>query len=138
MGRGGTLRGSERPPRDRRAAGGSPIITKPGAGTVRRRKGAALAVRLSLLMFLQFAVLGAWIPVFGPYLKALALDPADTAWVWAASAIGALLGPLPVSQVADRWVAAEKCIAACAFGAGAVLLVMAQGHSATLLFWGNL
>lgn len=96
-----------------------------------------MAVRLSVMMFLQFAVLGAWVPVFGPYLKSLDIAKPDQAWIFGCSALGSLLAPLPWSQIADRWLAAEKCITLCALVAGISLWVAAGVHEAVPLFWSN-
>ena len=53
-----------------------------------------LVVRLSALIFLAFAVMGAWVPVFSLHLKNLYFSPEATAWASAANAIGALLATL--------------------------------------------
>ena len=51
-------------------------------------------VRLSLLMFFEFAIMGAWSPVLAPYLAQLGFSPSEAAWVFASNALGALLGRL--------------------------------------------
>ena len=70
--------------------------------------------RLSLLMFLQYAPAGAVLPPFSLHLHRLGFSPAELAWVCATPALGSLVGPLVVGQIADRWVAAERCLLACA------------------------
>jgi MFS family permease len=94
-----------------------------------------LAVRLSILMFLQFGVLGAWLPIFGPYLNSLEIDKLDIAWIWSANALGSLLAPLPWSQIADRWLAADRCITLCAAVPGTALWVVADLREPLPLFW---
>jgi MFS family permease len=96
---------------------------------------AALSVRLSVMMFLQYAIIGAWAPVFGPYLKSLSLTYFETAWIWSAAAIGSVLAPIVWGQIADRWLAAEKCISLCAIACGAALWLASHQEGPWTLFW---
>ena len=84
-----------------------------------------LVVRLSALIFLAFAVMGAWVPVFSLHLKNLYFSPEATAWASAANAIGALLAPLVWGQVADRWLAMQRCISVCALATCVGLWILA-------------
>lgn len=85
-----------------------------------------LHARLSALMFLQYAVMGAWVPLFTLLLKEWHFGPQETAWCCATAAMGALIAPLPWGQVADRCVAAQKCICFCSFACGVCLLMLAE------------
>lgn len=85
-----------------------------------------MRLRLSLLMFLQYAIPGAWVPIFSLYLRRLGFSATETGWCCAASALGALFGPLLWGQIADRWLAAQRCITLCAAAAGALLLLAAR------------
>jgi MFS family permease len=85
-----------------------------------------LVVRLSALIFLAFAILGAWVPVFSLHLKNLNFSPEATAWASAASAIGALIAPILWGQIADRWLAMQRCISLCALASGAGLWILAE------------
>lgn len=95
-----------------------------------------LAFRLSTLLFLQFAIQGAWVPVLALHLKGLGIAPLDAAWIFATSSLGNLLAPLVWSQIADRWLSAEKCISLCTLVAGTMLWIVASAHGPGLLFWG--
>ena len=90
--------------------------------------------RLSLLMFLQYAVPGAWLPVFPLVLKGLQFTPVEIGWACATSALGAILAPLLWGQIADRWIAAQYCISVCAFAGGVLLWVMSNLTSPLLVF----
>src|SRR6185295_19538376 len=71
----------------------------------------ALRARLSLMMFLQYAIWGAWLPILYPFLlghRHFSLD--QVGWILAAGAVGAILGPFIAGQVADRHVATERCL----------------------------
>src|SRR5947207_14887455 len=87
---------------------------------------AFLAARLSALIFLAFAVLGAWVPVFTLHLQKLAFSAEATAWASSANAIGALIAPLFWGQIADRWLAMQRCISLCAVISGVGLLLLAE------------
>jgi MFS family permease len=85
-----------------------------------------MGVRLGALMFLQYAVLGAWVPLFSLILTELEFSPAEIAWASTTSALGSLLGPLPWGQIADRVLATERCISLCSFASGILLFVVSE------------
>lgn len=82
--------------------------------------------QLSLLMFLQYAVPGAWVPVFSLHLQELGFSQQEIAVGCSTSALGALLAPLLWGQIADRWLAAQRCISVCAFAGGLLLWFLAD------------
>ncbi len=77
-----------------------------------------LRYRLSLLMFLLYAVPGAVLPLYSLHLKELGLGDMALAGCCAAQGVAAVLAPLVAGQVADRWLAAERFLAACGLTAG--------------------
>lgn len=81
--------------------------------------------RLSWLIFLAFAIMGSWVPVFTLHLKNLQFSPNAAAWASASNAIGAMLAPLLWGQIADRWLAKERCIGLCAVISGSLLWLLA-------------
>lgn len=85
-----------------------------------------LHIRLGLLMFLQLSIPGAWFPLFPVYLKGLGFSPTEVAWCCSTSALAAMLAPLFWGQVADRWVAAQRCISLCAMATGVLLFALAR------------
>ncbi len=84
-----------------------------------------LRKRLSLMMFLQYAIWGAWVPILYSFLmghRGFSLD--QTGQILAAGAIGAIAGPFVAGQFADRYFATEKFLAVShLLGAGLVLLL---------------
>jgi MFS family permease len=81
--------------------------------------------RLSLLMFLQYAPAGAVIPFLSLRSKELHFTPLELAYATGTQALAAMAGPL-VGQIADRWLAAERCLAIMAFVAGGMLWLLAD------------
>lgn len=77
-------------------------------------------------MLLQYAVPGAWVPIFSLHLQDLNFTPGQIAWACATAALGALGAPLFWGQLADRWVAAERCILFCSVMVTLLLWLLAQ------------
>src|SRR5581483_495482 len=77
----------------------------------------SLRVRLSIMMFLQYFVWGAWAVAFGTFLSALPmaggfLFPGDAVGLlYGTSSIGAMISPLFVGLFADRLFSTEKVLA---------------------------
>jgi MFS family permease len=91
--------------------------------------------RFSLLMFLNFTILGAWLPVLAPFLEQLGCSPRESAWIFATNAMGAILGPVVWGQIADRWLAAEKCISICCLASGTCLWLAGKSTRPIEVFW---
>ena len=69
--------------------------------------------RLWLMMVLEFAIWGAWLPLIWGYMgkDGLAFSDSQIAWVGSAFAIASIVGIFFSSQFADRTFAAEKFMA---------------------------
>lgn len=77
---------------------------------------------VSAVMFLEFAVWGAWAPVLAARLLGpLKLTGKQTGWVYGTLPLAAIFAPLIAGQIADQWVATEWVLAA-AHLIGALLL----------------
>jgi len=69
----------------------------------------ATSARLSVMMFLQFFVWGAWYVTIGNYMAAQGM--ADlTHWPYTVNPIAAIIAPFFLGLVADRYFAAEKML----------------------------
>ncbi|MFM1803859.1 MAG: putative nucleoside transporter YegT [Planctomycetota bacterium] len=90
--------------------------------------------RLSIMMFLQYAIWGAWLPILYPFLmghRGFTLD--ETGLCLMAGAVGALAGPFIAGQLADRSFATEKLLAVSHF-IGAILVYLLAGAESFSLF----
>jgi nucleoside transporter len=74
--------------------------------------GSGLRTRLSVMMFLQYAIWGAWLPFLWSFLSNVReMNGDQIGYMFAAGAVGAIVGPFLAGQIADRWVATEKMLA---------------------------
>ncbi|HPS54146.1 MAG TPA: MFS transporter, partial [Sedimentisphaerales bacterium] len=81
---------------------------------------------LSSMMFLEYAVWGAWAPVlasrlFGP----LKMSGKQTGWIYGTIPLACLVSPIIAGQMADQWIA-SKWILVFAHFVGAVLLFVSS------------
>lgn len=82
-------------------------------------------LRLCIMMFLEYAVWGAWGVSIGGYMyETLRFDGDQVGWMFSTTAVAAMISPLFVGYVADRFFATEKLLAALHL-IGAVLLAVA-------------
>ncbi len=83
-----------------------------------------LLPRLSFMMFLQFAIWGAWLPILYPFLLGYReFTLTETGLCLSAGAIGAIFGPFIAGQLADRVISTEKLLSISHL-IGAVLVYM--------------
>lgn len=84
-----------------------------------------LYLKLSALMFLEFAIWGAWYPVLAARLLGpLKFSGKQTGWIYATIPLGSIFMPLAFGQLADQWFNAELIIAG-AHLVGTLLLFVA-------------
>ena len=80
--------------------------------------------RLSVMMFVQFAIWGAWAVLIAGHMANLGFSGKEIGFVFGSTAFGALLSPLIAGWVADRLMPTQFFTALCHF-AGAPLLYLA-------------
>ncbi|MBM4030923.1 MAG: MFS transporter [Planctomycetes bacterium] len=86
--------------------------------------------QLSLMMFLEFAVWGAWAPVLAAYLLGdLKLSGKQTGWVYAMLWLACIVSPFIGGQLADRYIATQWFLAGASIVGGVLLLVCAKQRS---------
>ena len=86
-----------------------------------------LRIKLSVMMFLQYFVWGTWLPMLGQQIgsNGVNLDAREIGWVFTVYGFGAILGPFIIGQLADRYFATEKLMAACHLIGGLILIATA-------------
>jgi nucleoside transporter len=95
----------------------------------------SLYIRLSVMMFLQFAIWGAWSPVLAARLLGpLRMSGKQTGWIYGTIYLGAIIAPLIAGQVADRWIATEWFLTAAHLVGGVLLLIAARQKTFWALF----
>ena len=91
--------------------------------------GMGVRVQLSVMMFLELAVWGAWFTVFVPYLKHLNFSGAEAGELIGNVALGAIFSSLVAGFIADRLVDARLLMASCHLAGAGVLYFVAQTQS---------
>jgi MFS family permease len=82
---------------------------------------------LSMMMFLEFAVWGAWFVVLGVYLqKGLKFDGLQIGSIYGTMALGTIFAPLFIGQIADRYFSSEKLMAVLHLAGAGLLYAMAM------------
>ena len=95
-----------------------------------------VSMRLSFMMFLQYAVWGVWLPIVARYLQApiadggLGFSPDQVGWIAGfGGSVGALTAPWIAGQFADRYFATEKFLAVLLAVGGVVKIITAYQTS---------
>lgn len=88
---------------------------------------ALVRTRLSVMMFLQYAIWGAWLPLLWPFLNGhRGFNPGQIGDMFAVGAVGALVAPFVAGQIADRLFATEKFLGISHILGGIVVFVLAS------------
>lgn len=83
-----------------------------------------IRLRLSVMMFLEFFVWGAWFVTMGSYLTgSLAFSGAESAMAYSTQSWGAIVAPFVIGLIADKYVNAERLL-------GVIHLI-----GAALMYW---
>lgn len=85
----------------------------------------SLYLSLSALMFMEFAVWGAWMPVLAARLLGpLKMTGKQVGWIYATLPMACMVSPLVFGSIADNWIDARWILLGC-HAIGAVLLFLA-------------
>ena len=95
--------------------------------------GGAVFAQLSVMMFLQFFLWGAWYVTMGPYMNANGMSD-SIAMAYTVGPIAAIVSPFFLGMIADRFFSSERVLAVLHIIGGACLFLapMAAQKSSTL------
>jgi len=85
-----------------------------------------LRLRLSIMMFLEFAIWGAWFVVLGNYMEHLHFSKTQVGTMYSLIPLGAIVSTLFVGQIADRYFSSERLMAVLHLAGAGLLFWMAQ------------
>ncbi|WP_295672262.1 nucleoside permease [uncultured Mucilaginibacter sp.] len=72
---------------------------------------AAIRIKLSTMMFLEFFIWGAWFVTMGTYLtKTLSATGTQNGTAYATQALGAIIAPFIIGLIADKYFSAQKIL----------------------------
>ncbi|MCJ7563012.1 MAG: MFS transporter [Candidatus Aminicenantes bacterium] len=92
--------------------------------------------RLGTMMFLQYAVWGAWAPVLSAYLgDSLGFAGWQVGFIYGLLPIATIIAPMIGGQLADRYFPTQKVIAAMQLIGGVILLLGAAVTSYSAMVW---
>ena len=74
--------------------------------------------RLSIQMFLQFAIWGSWIPVLALHLDDLEFEGGQIGAIYGTGALASMISPLIAGQLADRYFPTQIFLAIAYFFTG--------------------
>ncbi len=97
----------------------------------------SLSLRLpfSVLHFLEFAIWGAWWVVLGNYLNSLNFSRKAIGRVYATIPLGAVIAPMFIGTIADRYLSQEFVLAACHLAGAVLLFWLATISKPRLFYW---
>ena len=94
-----------------------------------------LYLKLSILMFLEYAIWGAWAPVLAARLLGpLKMSGKRTGWIYATLPLACIVSPLLAGQLADKWLNTEWILAAAHLVGAVLLFAAARQQKFTNLF----
>ena len=92
--------------------------------------------RLSLMMFLQFFIWGAWYVTMGTYLaNVLKADGVQIGAAYSAMAIATIISPFFVGMIADRFFSAQKLMGILHVTGAIVLFCLTTVGNASSFYW---
>jgi len=101
----------------------------------------SLRIRLGIMMFMQYAIWGVWLPILGRHLASLVgfgESQGKIGFIYMTLPIAAIIAPFLGGQIADRWFPAQRFLAVSHFLGGIVLLVVARLTGYHAIFVGML
>lgn len=73
--------------------------------------GGGVFAQLSIMMFLQFFLWGAWYVTMNPYMDEMGMEPRMIGWAYTMGPIAAIVSPFFLGIIADRFFPTERVLA---------------------------
>ena len=93
-----------------------------------------LRTRLSVQMFLQYAIWGIWLPVLGNHLSSIGIDPVGIGMVYGTGPLALMIAPLIAGQIADRYFSTERYLSVSFFLSGVLFYLIADAKDLNTIF----
>ena len=95
----------------------------------------SVKTRLGIMMFLQYAIWGAWAPVLSSYLiNDVGFTGGQVGWIYALLPLATIVSPVIGGQVADRYFSSERVIGFLSFTGGIALIFIARTTDYNTMF----
>jgi nucleoside transporter len=95
-----------------------------------------IKLRLGLMMFLQYAIWGAWAPVLSEYLVgSLGFSGPQVGAIYALLPLATIIAPFLGGQIADRYFSSEKFIAVLQLLGGGLLIYISRLEDYNSMMW---
>lgn len=92
-------------------------------------------LKFSILMFLQFFVWGTWYVNMGTYLGTIGFDGTDVGSAFSTTAVAAIIAPLFVGMVADKFFDAQHVLGVLHILGGITLYLVSQMTDPSSFYW---
>jgi len=93
-------------------------------------------LRLGLMMFLQYAIWGAWAPVLSVYLKeTLGFTGLQIGIIYSLLPLATIIAPFISGQIADRYFASQKVVGFLQLTGGALLIFISSVTDYRTMMW---
>src|SRR4051812_20299566 len=70
-----------------------------------------IRIQLSVMMFFNFFIWGAWFVTMGTYLKSINASDVQVGIAYGTQSLGAIIAPFIIGLIADRFFSAQKILA---------------------------
>lgn len=96
----------------------------------------SVKMRLGIMMFLQYAIWGAWSPVLSAYLEnTLKFNGMQIGVIYSLLPLATIIAPFIGGQFADRYFSSEKLIAVLQLIGGGLLIYISRLNDYTAMMW---
>jgi nucleoside transporter len=102
----------------------------------KEEKDMGVKIRLGIMMFLQYAIWGAWAPVLSEYLtNDLGFTGIQAGMIYSLLPLATIIAPFIGGQIADRYFSSEKFVAFLQLTGGALLILVSFVTNYSAMLW---